>query len=159
MSLDRFLLAFESRDLSQADKSIIRMSSFPNWVMSSGTSFSVPQAWGLNFPKNKFSQSSCRISTSRSCGRTIWRRKISHRTFRGCESNSQIGSDRKLRKSQISISKQMYHTVTLLMEIINISGLDFYFGESTRAFISPRTRVKKPSAAPRGLQAFRHHLN
>ena len=85
--------------------------------------------------------------------------KISHRTFGGCESTSQIGSDRKLRKSQISISKQMYHTVTLLMEIINISSLDFYFGESTRTFISPRTRVKKLGAAPRGLQAFRHHLN
>ena len=85
--------------------------------------------------------------------------KISHRTFGGCESDSQIGSDRKLRKSQISISKQMYHTVTLLMEIINISSLDFYFGESTRTFISPRTRVEKPSAAPRGLKAFRHHLN
>ena len=29
MSFDRFLLAVESRDLSQADKSIIRVSSFP----------------------------------------------------------------------------------------------------------------------------------
>jgi hypothetical protein len=28
MSFDRFLLAVESRDLSQADKSIIRVSSF-----------------------------------------------------------------------------------------------------------------------------------
>ena len=28
MSFDRFLLALESRDLSQADKSIIRVSSF-----------------------------------------------------------------------------------------------------------------------------------
>ena len=54
----RFLLAFESRDLSQADKSIIRVSSFPNWVMSSGTSFSVSQAWGLNFLQNEFCQSS-----------------------------------------------------------------------------------------------------
>ena len=85
--------------------------------------------------------------------------KISHRPFRGCESTSQIGSDRKLGKCQISISKQMYHTVTLLMEIINISSLDFYFGESTRLFISPRTRVKKLGAAPRGLQPFTHHLN
>ena len=42
--------------------------------------------------------------------------KISHRTFGGCESGSQIGSDRKFRKSQISISKQMYRTVTMLME-------------------------------------------
>ena len=33
--------------------------------------------------------------------------KISHRPFRGCESTSQIGSDRKLGKRQISISKQM----------------------------------------------------
>ena len=31
MSFDRFLLAFESRDLTQADKSIIRMSSFPSF--------------------------------------------------------------------------------------------------------------------------------
>ena len=31
MSLDRFLLAVESRDLSQADKSIIRVSSFPSF--------------------------------------------------------------------------------------------------------------------------------
>ena len=30
MSFDKFLLAVESRDLSQADKSIIRVSSFPN---------------------------------------------------------------------------------------------------------------------------------
>ena len=29
MSFDKFLLAVESRDLSQADKSIIGMSSFP----------------------------------------------------------------------------------------------------------------------------------
>ena len=29
MSFDRFLLTVESRDLSQADKSIIRVSSFP----------------------------------------------------------------------------------------------------------------------------------
>ena len=51
-------LAFESCDLSQADKSIIRVSSFPNWIMSSGTSFSVSQAWGLSFLQNKFCQSS-----------------------------------------------------------------------------------------------------
>ena len=31
MSFDRFLLAVESRDLSQADKSIIRVSSFPSF--------------------------------------------------------------------------------------------------------------------------------
>ena len=43
MWFDRFLLAVESRDLSQADKSIIRVSSFPNWVMGSRTSFSVSQ--------------------------------------------------------------------------------------------------------------------
>ena len=30
MSFDKFILAVESRDLSQADKSIIRVSSFPN---------------------------------------------------------------------------------------------------------------------------------
>ena len=34
MSFDKFLLAVESRDLSQADKSIIRVSSFPK--MSDG---------------------------------------------------------------------------------------------------------------------------
>ena len=44
MCFDKFLLAFESRDLSQAYKSIIRVLSFPNGVMSSGTSFSVSQA-------------------------------------------------------------------------------------------------------------------
>ena len=36
MSFDRFLLAVESRDLSQADKSIIRVSSFPklsHWMI------------------------------------------------------------------------------------------------------------------------------
>ena len=32
MSFDKFILAVESRDLSQADKSIIRMSSFPKAV-------------------------------------------------------------------------------------------------------------------------------
>ena len=58
MCFDRFLLAFESHDLSQADKSIKRVFSFPNWVMSSKSSFSVSQAWGLNFLKTKFCQSS-----------------------------------------------------------------------------------------------------
>ena len=43
MSFDRFLLAVESRDVSQADKSIIRVSSFPKLVMDSKTSFSVSQ--------------------------------------------------------------------------------------------------------------------
>jgi hypothetical protein len=37
----KFLLAVESRDLSQAEKSIIRVSSFPK--MGSRTSFSVSQ--------------------------------------------------------------------------------------------------------------------
>ena len=32
MSFDRFLLAVESRDLSQADKSIKRVSSFPKLI-------------------------------------------------------------------------------------------------------------------------------
>jgi hypothetical protein len=32
MSFDKFLLAVESRDISQADKSIIRVSSFPKAV-------------------------------------------------------------------------------------------------------------------------------
>ena len=58
MCFGRFLLAFKSRDLSQADKSIKRVFSFPNWVMSSKSSFSVSQAWGLNFLKTKFCQSS-----------------------------------------------------------------------------------------------------
>ena len=40
MSFDKFLLAVESRDLSQADKSIKRVSSFPKL---SETSFSVAQ--------------------------------------------------------------------------------------------------------------------
>ena len=43
MCFDRFLLAFESCDLSQADKSIIRVSSFPSVVISSRTYFSVFQ--------------------------------------------------------------------------------------------------------------------
>ena len=43
MCFDRFLLALESRDLSQAAKRIIRVSSFPIWVMGSRTSFSVSQ--------------------------------------------------------------------------------------------------------------------
>ena len=43
MCFDRFLLAFESRDLSQADKRIIRVSSLPSLVISSITSFSVFQ--------------------------------------------------------------------------------------------------------------------
>ena len=43
MCFDRFLLALESRDLSQADKSIIRVSSFPSLGISSRTYFSVSQ--------------------------------------------------------------------------------------------------------------------
>ena len=34
MSFDKFLLAVESRDLSQADKSIISVSSFPKAVLN-----------------------------------------------------------------------------------------------------------------------------
>jgi hypothetical protein len=34
MCFDKFLLAFESRDLSQADKSITRVSSFPSFNFS-----------------------------------------------------------------------------------------------------------------------------
>ena len=45
MSFDKFLLAFESHNLSQGDKSIKRVSSFPHWVMGSRTSFSVYEAW------------------------------------------------------------------------------------------------------------------
>ena len=58
MCFARFLLAFESCDVSQADKSISRVSSFPNWAMNSGTSFSVSQAWGLYFLQYEFCQSS-----------------------------------------------------------------------------------------------------
>ena len=43
VSFDKFLLAVESRDLSQADKSIIRVSFFPKLRMSSRTSFSASQ--------------------------------------------------------------------------------------------------------------------
>ena len=45
MCFDMFLLAFESHDLSQADKSINRVFSFPNWVVSSKSYFSVSQAF------------------------------------------------------------------------------------------------------------------
>ena len=41
MSFDKFLLAVESRDLSQADKSIIRGASFPKLCEGSRISFSV----------------------------------------------------------------------------------------------------------------------
>ena len=34
MSFDKFLLAVESRDISQADKSIIRVSSFPKLLLN-----------------------------------------------------------------------------------------------------------------------------
>ena len=57
MSFDRFLLAFESRDLSQADKSIRRVSSFPSWVMISKTSFLSLNNGGINFLQNECSQS------------------------------------------------------------------------------------------------------
>ena len=80
--------------------------------------------------------------------------KISHRTFRGCGSGSQIGSDRKFRKSQISISKQMYRTITLLMEKINISSLDFYFGELTRTFHFTKNSRIKADRSPRRSQGF-----
>ena len=43
MSFDKFLLAVESRELSQADKGIVRVSSFPKLVMGSKTSFSFSQ--------------------------------------------------------------------------------------------------------------------
>jgi hypothetical protein len=37
MSFDKFILAVESRDLSQADKSIIRVSSFPKLFLNDKT--------------------------------------------------------------------------------------------------------------------------
>ena len=80
--------------------------------------------------------------------------KISHRTFGGCGSASQIGSDRKLRKSQISISKQMYRTVALLMEKININSLDFYFGELTRTFHFAKNLRIKAERSPRRTRGF-----
>ena len=80
--------------------------------------------------------------------------KISHRTFGGCGSGSRIGSDRKLRKSQISISKQMYHTVTLLMEKININSLDFYFEELTRIFHFAKNSRIKAERIPQRIQGF-----
>ena len=43
MSFDKFLLAVEPRDLSQAYKSIKRVSSFPKLRMSSRTSFFISQ--------------------------------------------------------------------------------------------------------------------
>ena len=49
MCFDRFLLAFESRDLSQVDKSIIRVSSFPSLVIRGRTFFSVSQQLILKF--------------------------------------------------------------------------------------------------------------
>ena len=52
MCFDRILLAFESHDLSQADKSIKRVFSVHNWLRSSKSSFSVSQAW--TFWKLKF---------------------------------------------------------------------------------------------------------
>ena len=58
MSFDKFLLAVESRDLSQADKSIIRVSSFQSWVMGSRTSFLSLNNWDLKFLQNECSQSS-----------------------------------------------------------------------------------------------------
>ena len=39
MSFDKFLLTVESRDLSQTDRSIKRVSSFPKLVMGKGFSF------------------------------------------------------------------------------------------------------------------------
>ena len=80
--------------------------------------------------------------------------KISHRPFRGCGSGSQIGSDRKFRKSQISISKQMYRTITLLMEKINISSLDFYFGELARIFHFAKNSRIKAERSPQRTQGF-----
>ena len=59
MSFDKFLLAFESRDLSQADKSNIRVSSFQK--LSDGKAkllFLSLNNEGLNFLQNEWSQSS-----------------------------------------------------------------------------------------------------
>ena len=66
----------------------------------------------------------------------------------------QIGSDRKFRKSQISISKQMYRTVALLMEKININSLDFYFGELTRTFHFAKNLRIKAERSPRRTRGF-----
>ena len=66
----------------------------------------------------------------------------------------QIGSDRKFRKSQISISKQMYRTVTMLMEKININSLDFYFGELTRTFRFAKNLRIKAERSPQRTRGF-----
>ena len=58
MSFDRFLLAFESRDLSQADKYYMSVF-FPKvewWVAE--LLFLSLNNWSLNFLQNEFSQSS-----------------------------------------------------------------------------------------------------
>ena len=57
MSFDRFLLAVESDDLSQADKSIIRMSSFSilqnfNFLMMKFTVIQKKNIWHLAIWKN-----------------------------------------------------------------------------------------------------------
>ena len=58
MCFDKFILWVESRDLSEADKSIIRVSSFPSWVMGSRTFFFCLNNWTLNILQNECSQSS-----------------------------------------------------------------------------------------------------
>ena len=58
MSFDKFLLAVESRDLSQADKSIIWVFACPSWVMGSKISYLSLNNWGLNFLQNECFQSS-----------------------------------------------------------------------------------------------------
>ena len=53
MSFDKFLLAVESRDLSQAGKSIIWVSSFPSWVMGSRTlNYTKKTIWHLAIWQN-----------------------------------------------------------------------------------------------------------
>ena len=46
MSFDRFLLAVESRDLSQADTSIIRVSSFPKLFLNDKFTFMPKKLFG-----------------------------------------------------------------------------------------------------------------
>jgi hypothetical protein len=52
MSFDKFLLAVESRDLSQADKSVTRVSSFPKLFLNDTVTYTKKTIWHLAIWQN-----------------------------------------------------------------------------------------------------------
>ena len=88
------------------------------------------------------------ISTSRSRGRTVDTWIFSSPPLEVASPRLKCGSDRKLRKRQNSISKQLWKMITMFTNRIKISSLDFYFRGLTRIIYSRKNWEREDPARP-----------